>query len=158
MRVAVRTGGSRTRGRKLRRLRFSGKALCRRGLMPTLALLAAIDASKGCFRTRSSSATLAIACIVAANGPARSLASCSGCPSRIFSSSRTIRRHLGMGDAKSRMIGLALGAQTLGAALIAFAGLLVAALYVLATRAFRAQGRDPFGPSSPSAESCLLLS
>ena len=53
-----------------------------------------------------------------------------------------------MDDAKlGFLIGLALGSHTLGAALIACAGLLVAALYVLATRGMSAR-RDaiPFGP------------
>jgi leader peptidase (prepilin peptidase)/N-methyltransferase len=53
-----------------------------------------------------------------------------------------------MGDAKlGFLLGLALGKQTFGAALIAFAGLLVAALYVLATRGVSAR-KDaiPFGP------------
>jgi prepilin signal peptidase PulO-like enzyme (type II secretory pathway) len=55
---------------------------------------------------------------------------------------------LGMGDAKlGFLLGLALGAKTLGAALIAFAGLLVAALYVLATRGASARKDSiPFGP------------
>ena len=50
---------------------------------------------------------------------------------------------LGMGDAKlGFLIGLALGTQTFGAALLAFAGLLVAALYVLATRGVSARPVD----------------
>ena len=55
---------------------------------------------------------------------------------------------LGMGDAKlGFLLGLALGAKTLGATLIAFAGLLVAALYVLATRGASARKDSiPFGP------------
>ena len=53
-----------------------------------------------------------------------------------------------MGDAKlGFLLGIALGSKTLGAILIAFAGLLVAALYVLATRGISAR-KDalPFGP------------
>jgi prepilin signal peptidase PulO-like enzyme (type II secretory pathway) len=53
-----------------------------------------------------------------------------------------------MGDAKlGFLIGLALGSKTFGATIIAFAGLLVAALYVLATRGTSAR-KDaiPFGP------------
>ena len=55
---------------------------------------------------------------------------------------------LGMGDAKlGFLLGIALGSKTIGATLLAFAGLLVAALYVLATRGFSAR-KDalPFGP------------
>jgi len=55
---------------------------------------------------------------------------------------------LGMGDAKlGFLLGLALGSKTLGATLIGFAGLLVGALYVLATRGVSAR-KDaiPFGP------------
>ena len=45
------------------------------------------------------------------------------------------------------LLGLGLGSETLGAALIAFAGLLVAALFILARRGASAR-RDaiPFGP------------
>ena len=65
-----------------------------------------------------------------------------------------------MGDAKlGFLLGLALGAKTLGATLIAFAGLLVAALYVLATRGLpRARTRSPSGRSSLSAGSWLSSS
>jgi leader peptidase (prepilin peptidase)/N-methyltransferase len=55
---------------------------------------------------------------------------------------------LGMGDAKlGFLLGVALGSKTLGATMLAFAGLLVAALYVLATRGVSAR-KDalPFGP------------
>ena len=53
-----------------------------------------------------------------------------------------------MGDAKlGFLIGLALAEKTLGATLIAFFGLFIAALYVLATRGTSAR-KDaiPFGP------------
>jgi prepilin signal peptidase PulO-like enzyme (type II secretory pathway) len=55
---------------------------------------------------------------------------------------------LGMGDAKlGFLLGLALGWKTFGATLIAFAGLLLAALYILGTRGVSAR-KDaiPFGP------------
>jgi prepilin signal peptidase PulO-like enzyme (type II secretory pathway) len=53
-----------------------------------------------------------------------------------------------MGDAKlGFLVGLALGAKTFGAAMIAFAALLVAALYVLARRGVSARKDTlPFGP------------
>ena len=53
-----------------------------------------------------------------------------------------------MGDAKlGFLLGLALGSKTLRCRAVAFAGLLVAALYVLATRGASAR-KDaiPFGP------------
>ena len=53
-----------------------------------------------------------------------------------------------MGDAKlGFLMGLALGSKTFGAALVAFAGLLIAALYILGTRGTSAR-KDaiPFGP------------
>ena len=59
-----------------------------------------------------------------------------------------------MGDAKlGFLLGLALGSKTIGAALIAFAGLLVAALYVLATRGVSAR-KDaiPFGMVTAQAQ------
>ena len=55
---------------------------------------------------------------------------------------------MGMGDAKlGFLLGLALGSRTLAAAIFACAGLLVAALYILATRG-TAGRKDviPFGP------------
>jgi prepilin signal peptidase PulO-like enzyme (type II secretory pathway) len=53
-----------------------------------------------------------------------------------------------MGDAKlGFLLGLALGSKVFGAAIIAFAGLLIAALYVLATRGVSARKEAiPFGP------------
>jgi leader peptidase (prepilin peptidase)/N-methyltransferase len=55
---------------------------------------------------------------------------------------------LGVGDAKlGFLLGLALGWQTMTAALIAFAGLLVAALWVLAREGMGARRKAiPFGP------------
>jgi leader peptidase (prepilin peptidase)/N-methyltransferase len=54
----------------------------------------------------------------------------------------------GMGDAKlGFMLGLALGVKTLGATLIAFAGLFIAAVYVLFSRGASARKDSiPFGP------------
>jgi len=67
---------------------------------------------------------------------------------RLFLFGTIFAGSIGMGDAKlGFLIGLALGAQTFGAAIIAFAGLLVAALFILATRGASAR-KDaiPFGP------------
>jgi prepilin signal peptidase PulO-like enzyme (type II secretory pathway) len=131
---------------------FDGKALLGAVFCPTLALLAAIDARH---RLLPNSiilpATLAIGLIVAAYAPGSfltHLAAAAALGGFFFLFGTIFAGSLGMGDAKlGFMIGLALGTQTLGAALIAFAGLLVAALYVLATRGTSAR-KDaiPFGP------------
>jgi prepilin signal peptidase PulO-like enzyme (type II secretory pathway) len=95
--------------------------------------------------------TLAVAVIVAASAPGSfltHLAAGAALGGFFFLFGMIFAGSLGMGDAKlGFLLGLALGWQTVGAALIAFAGLLVAALYVLATRGVAAR-KDaiPFGP------------
>jgi prepilin signal peptidase PulO-like enzyme (type II secretory pathway) len=58
------------------------------------------------------------------------------------------RSGLGMGDAKlGLLLGLALGSRTLAAMMVAFAGLFVAALWILARQGFSARKQAiPFGP------------
>jgi prepilin signal peptidase PulO-like enzyme (type II secretory pathway) len=58
------------------------------------------------------------------------------------------RSGLGMGDAKlGLLLGLALGSRTLAAMMVAFAGLFVAALWILATQGISARKQAiPFGP------------
>jgi prepilin signal peptidase PulO-like enzyme (type II secretory pathway) len=58
------------------------------------------------------------------------------------------RSGLGMGDAKlGLLLGLALGSRTLEAMMVAFAGLFVAALWILATQGMSARKKAiPFGP------------
>src|SRR6478672_4300789 len=96
-------------------------------------------------------ACLAVGLIVAASAPGSfltHLAAGAALGGFFFIFGTIFAGSLGMGDAKlGFLLGLALGWQTLGAALIAFAGLLVAALYVLATRGVAAR-KDaiPFGP------------
>jgi leader peptidase (prepilin peptidase) / N-methyltransferase len=131
---------------------FSGKALLGAVFCPTLALLAAIDTRHRLLPNAIIlPATLAIGLIVAAYAPGSfltHLAAGAALGGFFFIFGAIFAGSLGMGDAKlGFMLGLALGAQTLGAALIAFAGLLVAALYVLATRGVSAR-KDaiPFGP------------
>jgi prepilin signal peptidase PulO-like enzyme (type II secretory pathway) len=131
---------------------LSGKALLGAVFCPTLVLLAAIDAKHRLLPNAIIfPATLAIGLIVAASTPGDflwHLAAGAALGGFFFLFGTIFAGSLGMGDAKlGFMLGLALGAQTFGAALLAFAGLLVAALYVLATRGVAAR-KDaiPFGP------------
>jgi leader peptidase (prepilin peptidase) / N-methyltransferase len=131
---------------------FSGKALLGAVFCPALALLAAIDAKHKLLPNAIVlPTTLAVAVIVAASAPGSfltDLAAGAALGGFFFLFGTIFAGSLGMGDAKlGFLLGLALGWQTLGAAVIAFAGLLVAALYVLATRGVAAR-KDaiPFGP------------
>lgn len=131
---------------------FSGKALLGAVFCPTLVLLAVIDAKHKLLPNAIIlPASLAIGLIVAASTPGSflwHLAAGAALGGFFFIFGTIFAGSLGMGDAKlGFLIGLALGSQTFGAALIAFAGLLIAALYVLATRGTAAR-KDaiPFGP------------
>jgi leader peptidase (prepilin peptidase)/N-methyltransferase len=134
------------------RFGLSGKGLLGAVFCPSLVLLAAIDAKHKLLPNAIVlPATLAIGLIVAASMPGDflgHLAAGAALGGFFFAFGLIFAGSLGMGDAKlGFMLGLALGAQTFGAAIIAFAGLLVAALYVLATRGVSAR-KDaiPFGP------------
>ena len=131
---------------------FSGKALVGAVFCPALVLLAAIDAKHRLLPNAIiGPACLAVGLIVAASAPGSfltHLAAGAALGGFFFIFGTIFAGSLGMGDAKlGFLLGLALGRQTLGAALIAFAGLLVAALYILATRGAAAR-KDaiPFGP------------
>ena len=131
---------------------FSGKALVGAVFCPALVLLAAIDAKHRLLPNAIIlPASLAVGLIVAASAPGSfltHLAAGAALGGFFFIFGTIFAGSLGMGDAKlGFLIGLALGVQTFGAALLAFAGLLVAALYVLATRGTSAR-KDaiPFGP------------
>jgi prepilin signal peptidase PulO-like enzyme (type II secretory pathway) len=131
---------------------FHGRALVGAVLCPALVLLAAIDAKHKLLPNAIIlPATLAIGLIVAASAPGSfltHLAYAAGLGGFFFLFGIIFAGSLGMGDAKlGFLLGLALGSRTVGAALIAFAGLLIAALYVLATRGTSAR-KDaiPFGP------------
>ena len=131
---------------------FSGHALVGAVFCPTLVLLAVIDLKHKLLPNMIVlPASLAVGLIVAASSPgdfvAHLLAGLA-LGGFFFAFAAFFPGSLGMGDAKlGFLIGLALGWQTFGAALLAFAGLLVAALYVLATRGVSAR-KDaiPFGP------------
>jgi leader peptidase (prepilin peptidase) / N-methyltransferase len=131
---------------------FSGTALLGAVFCPTLILLAAIDAKHRLLPNAIIlPASLAVGLIVAASTPGAfltHLAAGAALGGFFFLFGTIFPGSLGMGDAKlGFLLGLALGSKTLGATLIAFAGLLVAALYVLATRGTSAR-KDaiPFGP------------
>ena len=129
-----------------------GRALLGAVLCPALILLAAIDAKHKVLPNDIILPTsLAVGLIVAATTPGdflSHLAAGAALGGFFFLFGTIFAGSLGMGDAKlGFLLGLALGSKTLGATLVAFAGLLVAALYVLAKRGTSAR-KDaiPFGP------------
>lgn len=129
-----------------------GRALLGAVFCPALVLLAAIDWKHKLLPNEIILASsLAVGLIVAASAPGdflTHLAAGAALGGFFFLFGAIFAGSLGMGDAKlGFLIGLALGSKTLGATLIAFAGLLVAALYILATRGASAR-KDaiPFGP------------
>jgi prepilin signal peptidase PulO-like enzyme (type II secretory pathway) len=126
---------------------FLGAVLC-----PALVLLAAIDAKHKLLPNAIIyPVTPVVALIVAASTPGSflsHLAAAAALGGFFFVFGLIFAGSFGMGDAKlGFLLGLALGSKTFAAALLAFAGLLVAALYVLATRGVSAR-KDaiPFGP------------
>ena len=134
------------------RFGLTGHALVGAVFCPTLILLAAIDLKHKLLpNTIVLPATLAVGLIVAASSPGDfvgHLLAGLALGGFFFAFAAFFPGSLGMGDAKlGFLLGLALGSKTLGATLIAFGGLLVAALYVLATRGISAR-KDalPFGP------------
>jgi prepilin signal peptidase PulO-like enzyme (type II secretory pathway) len=129
-----------------------GRALLGAVFCPALVLLAAIDWKHKLLPNEIIlAASLAVGLIVAASTPGdflTHLAAGAALGGFFFLFGAIFAGSLGMGDAKlGFLIGLALGSKTLGATLIAFAGLLIAALYILASRGASAR-RDaiPFGP------------
>jgi prepilin signal peptidase PulO-like enzyme (type II secretory pathway) len=129
-----------------------GRALVGAVLCPALVLLAAIDLEHRLLPNMIIlPASLAIGLIVAASTPGDFLAHLEAglaLGGFFFIFGTVFAGSFGMGDAKlGFLLGLALGAKTLGATLIAFAALFVAALYVIASRGTSAR-KDaiPFGP------------
>jgi prepilin signal peptidase PulO-like enzyme (type II secretory pathway) len=129
-----------------------GRALLGAVFCPALVLLAAIDLKHKLLPNEIIlAASLAVGLIVAASTPGDflwHLVAGLALGGFFFLFGAFFAGSLGMGDAKlGFLLGLALGSKTVGAALIAFAGLLVAALYILATRGASAR-KDaiPFGP------------
>jgi prepilin signal peptidase PulO-like enzyme (type II secretory pathway) len=119
---------------------------------PTLVLLAAIDARHRVLPNLIvGPAILAVGVIVAATAPGSflgHLAVATVAGGFFFAFSAFFPGALGMGDAKLVfMLGLALGAKTLPALILAFLGLLVAALYLIAKNGPEARKQTiPFGP------------
>src|SRR5262249_55535163 len=129
-----------------------GRGLLGVVLCPALVLLAAIDLRHKLLPNEIIlAASLAVGLIVAASAPGdflSHLAAGAALGGFFFLFGAIFPGSLGMGDAKlGFLLGLALGSKTLGAALLALAGLLVAALFILVTRGLSA-GKDaiPFGP------------
>lgn len=121
-------------------------------LAPTLVLLTAIDARHRLLpNTIVFPAILAVGVIVAAGASGSflgHLAVAAAAGGFFFAFSAFFPNALGMGDAKLVfLLGLALGSKTIGAMIVAFAALLVAALYVIAKRGPAARKETiPFGP------------
>lgn len=131
---------------------FSGQALVGAVFCPALLLLAVIDLKHKLLPNAIVlPASLAVGLIVAVSAPGNFVAHLLAglaLGGFFFAFAAFFPGSLGMGDAKlGFLLGLALGAKTLGATLIAFAGLLVAALYILARRGASARKDSiPFGP------------
>jgi prepilin signal peptidase PulO-like enzyme (type II secretory pathway) len=129
-----------------------GRALVGAVLCPALVLLAAIDIKHRLLpNTIILPASLGVGLIVAASTPGDflgHLGAGAALGGFFFLSGVLFAGSVGLGDAKlGFLLGLALGSKTLGAALIASAALLIAALYVLATRGVSARKETlPFGP------------
>ena len=131
---------------------LSTRALIGAVLCPALVLLAAIDARHKLLpNTIVLPTTVVIAVILAIGEPSkfpRHLLVAAALGGFFFAFAALLPGSLGMGDAKlGFLLGLALGSAALAAAIYAIAGLLVAAIYILATRGPSAR-KDviPFGP------------
>jgi prepilin signal peptidase PulO-like enzyme (type II secretory pathway) len=131
---------------------LSTRALIGAVFCPVLVLLAAIDAQHGLLPNRIvMPTTLVVAVILVAGAPSAflpHLAVAAALGGFFFAFAAIFPGSLGMGDAKlGFLLGLALGSRALAAAIYACAGLLVAALYILATRGAAARKDTiPFGP------------
>jgi leader peptidase (prepilin peptidase)/N-methyltransferase len=151
-RVLVVAGGIALIVGSFARYGFSGTALVGAVFCPALLLLAAIDLEHRLLPNAIVfPASVAVGLIVAVSAPSHFLAhflAGLALGGFFFAFAAFFPGSIGMGDAKlGFLLGLALGAKTLGATLIAFAGLLVAALYVLASRGLSARKESiPFGP------------
>lgn len=130
----------------------SGRALVGAILCPVLVLLAAIDIRHRLLPNAIVlPASLVIALVVAASTPGSfltHLAAGAALGGFFFAFAAFFPGSIGMGDAKlGFLLGVALGTSTLPAVMVAFVGLLLGALVVLARRGFGARKESiPFGP------------
>ena len=152
LRVLVVLGGIATFAGSFAAYGFSTLGLIGAVLCPALVLLAAIDARHGLLPNRIVfPTTLAVAAILLAGAPSSfplHLVTALALGGFFLAFAAFFPGSMGIGDAKlGFLLGLALGSRTLAAAIYAVAGLLVAALYILATRGTAAR-KDviPFGP------------
>ena len=131
---------------------LSGRALVGAILCPVLVVLAAIDRSHHLLPNAIVfPAVLALGMALAATNPAgflEHLWAALALGAFLFVFALLARSGLGMGDVKvSFLLGLALGSRTLSAMMIAFFGLFLAALWILARNGVSARRRAiPFGP------------
>lgn len=150
--VAVTAGGAALVVASFAAFGMSGRALVGAVLCPVLLLLAVIDIR----HRRLPNAivipsALLIALIVAAADPAgfmEHLEAGLALFGFLFLFAAIYPAGLGMGDAKAGLlIGLALGSRTLSAMMAAFAGLFLAAMWILVRHGFSARKQSiPFGP------------
>jgi leader peptidase (prepilin peptidase)/N-methyltransferase len=136
----------------LARFGLTGHALLGVVFTPTLVLLTAIDVQHRLLpNVIVLPATLAVGAIIAASDPGTflgHLAVAAAAGGFFFAFAAFFPGALGMGDAKLVfLLGLALGGKVLGAIFLAFAAVLVAALYIIARRGAAARKETiPFGP------------
>ena len=131
---------------------LSGRALVGAVLCPVLILLAAIDMRHRLLPNEIVlSSALLMALIVAATNPAgffEHLEAGLALFGFLFLFAGVFKGGLGMGDAKlGLLLGLALGSRTFSAMMVAFVGLFLAALWIIATQGLAARKKAiPFGP------------
>jgi leader peptidase (prepilin peptidase)/N-methyltransferase len=131
---------------------LSGRALVGVVLCPVLILLAAIDIRHQLLPNEIVLSTaLLMALIVAATNPAgffEHLEAGLALFGFLFVFAAIFKGGLGMGDAKlGLLLGLALGSRTFSAMMVAFVGLFLAALWIIATQGIAARKKAiPFGP------------
>jgi leader peptidase (prepilin peptidase) / N-methyltransferase len=131
---------------------LSGRALVGAVLCPVLILLAAIDMRHRLLPNEIVLSTaLLMALIVAATNPAgffEHLEAGLALFGFLFVFAAIFKGGLGMGDAKlGLLLGLALGSRTFSAMMVAFVGLFLAALWIIATQGLAARKKAiPFGP------------
>jgi leader peptidase (prepilin peptidase)/N-methyltransferase len=131
---------------------LSGRALVGVVLCPVLILLAAIDIRHQLLPNEIVlSSALLMALIVAATNSAgffEHLEAGLALFGFLFVFAAIFKGGLGMGDAKlGLLLGLALGSRTFSAMMVAFVGLFLAALWIIATQGMAARKKAiPFGP------------